>query len=82
MYSDQRFSSELGGGAMMDLGCYCVSALRNLSAEEPKCVAATADVWDGDAEIDLGMSADFQYPGGATGHFDCSFVAGEEYCIP
>ena len=78
MYDDQRFDSDLGGGATMDLGCYAISALRNLSAEEPDCVSAQADVWDGDPEIDLGMSADFVYPSGATGHFDCSFVAGDK----
>eukprot|EP01052_Picozoa_sp_SAG31_P022792 SAG31_NODE_1833_length_7137_cov_2.587667_10_plen_46_part_00 len=35
MYEDVRFDSSLGGGAMMDLGCYCISALRNLADEEP-----------------------------------------------
>ena len=45
MFEDQRFDSNLGGGAMMDLGCYCISALRNLSAEEPTCTSATPDVW-------------------------------------
>ena len=31
-----------------------------------------------DAEIDLGMSADFVYPSGATAHFDSSFVGGDK----
>lgn len=30
---------------MMDLGCYCISALRNLGGEELSCTAATADIW-------------------------------------
>ena len=77
VYFDEQ-DSDLGGGAMMDLGCYCISALRNLSPEEPVCTAATADVWDQDAEIDLGMSADFVYPSGATAHFDNSFVGGDK----
>jgi len=30
-----RLSSELGGGALMDVGCYCVNASRMLFGEEP-----------------------------------------------
>jgi predicted dehydrogenase len=78
MYEDQRFDSDLGGGAMMDLGCYCISALRNLANEEPRCTSAVPDIWSEDAEIDLGMSADFVYPSGATAHFDNSFVGGDK----
>jgi D-xylose 1-dehydrogenase (NADP+, D-xylono-1,5-lactone-forming) len=36
---DARFSVELDGGAMMDVGCYCVSAIRFV-AGEPESVAA------------------------------------------
>ena len=35
------------------------------------------DRWVEDDEIDLGMAADFVFKSGATGHFSCSFVAGE-----
>jgi predicted dehydrogenase len=73
-----RFNSELGGGAMMDLGCYAISALRNIAGEEMACTGATPHVWDNDPEIDLGMSCDFVFPSGATGHFDCSFVSGDK----
>ena len=78
MFEDQRFNSDLGGGAMMDLGCYCISALRNLANEEPWCTSAVPDIWSEDDEIDLGMSADLVYPSGATAHFDCSFVGGDK----
>lgn len=63
---------------MMDLGCYCISALRNLANEEPRCTSALPDKWAEDLEIDLGMSADLVYPSGATAHFDCSFVGGDK----
>ena len=35
---DARFSAELDGGALMDLGCYCISAIR-LVAGEPASLA-------------------------------------------
>jgi predicted dehydrogenase len=44
---DIRWKFELGGGALMDLGCYCIQWLRFshsmlLGSEEPKVTAATA----------------------------------------
>ena len=36
-----RMRSELGGGAGMDLGCYCISCIRYLIGTEPVSVSAT-----------------------------------------
>jgi xylose dehydrogenase (NAD/NADP) len=62
---DVRRSVPLRGGALSDLGCYCVSAIR-LFGGEPDRVTAEAVV-DG---VDLRFAALVRLPGGATGSFD------------
>ena len=39
---DVRYSPELGGGALLDLGCYCVSAARLIVGREPDRVYGEA----------------------------------------
>ena len=63
-----RLSAALEGGALMDVGCYCVSALR-LVAGEPEAVAAH-QVLGGDG-VDVAFAAALRFPGGVLGHFDC-----------
>jgi xylose dehydrogenase (NAD/NADP) len=65
---DIRRSVELGGGALGDLGCYCVSAIR-LFAGEPERVWA-AQVRDGEAGVDLRLAATLRLPGDVLAQFD------------
>jgi xylose dehydrogenase (NAD/NADP) len=65
--SNIRLSRELEGGALMDVGCYCVSAAR-LVAGEP--VSVTAQQVTG--EVDVRFTATLELPGGALAHFDCA----------
>jgi predicted dehydrogenase len=66
---DIRRRVDLGGGAVGDLGCYCVSAIR-LFAGDPTRVAAT-QVRDGDAGVDLRMAAaTLRLPGDVLAQFD------------
>ena len=39
---DIRWSAELAGGALMDVGCYCVNLVRLLAGSEPTSVTARA----------------------------------------
>jgi xylose dehydrogenase (NAD/NADP) len=64
-----RWSRELEGGALMDVGSYCVSALR-LLAGEPERVAAEA-VEGGDG-VDARFAGLLRLPGGVVGTFDCA----------
>ncbi len=64
---DIRRDSSLGGGALLDLGCYCVSALR-LFAGEPERVHAET-IYDGDG-MDLRTVATARLPAGVLGAFD------------
>jgi D-xylose 1-dehydrogenase (NADP+, D-xylono-1,5-lactone-forming) len=63
-----RLQSELEGGSLMDVGCYCVSALRLLGGE-PEDVAAVA-VEGGDG-VDVRMAGVLRLPGDVIGQFDC-----------
>jgi len=64
--SNIRLSGELEGGALMDVGCYCVSAAR-LIAGEP--LAVTAQQVTG--EVDVRFAATLSFPGDVLAHFDC-----------
>ena len=63
-----RWQSALEGGALMDVGCYCVSALRLLCGE-PQRVAAEA-VGD---DVDKRFAGVLRFPGDVVGLFDCGF---------
>ncbi|MGH6955202.1 MAG: Gfo/Idh/MocA family protein [Caulobacteraceae bacterium] len=67
-----RWRAELGGGGLMDLGCYPLHALRTLIGEEPHIVAAEAEFEDG---VDKDLSAELKFPGGATAQIACAMVA-------
>jgi xylose dehydrogenase (NAD/NADP) len=69
--NDARFSPELDGGSLMDVGCYCVSAIR-LVAGEPERVSAEQVV--GPSGVDVAFAATLRFPGDVLAHFDCGFV--------
>ena len=68
--NDIRYNPDLGGGALMDTGCYTISILRHLMGEEPDVLSAR--VKRASPEIDRYMEADLQFPSGASGHIRCS----------
>ncbi|GIF08229.1 Gfo/Idh/MocA family protein [Actinoplanes siamensis] len=75
---DVRWSLPLAGGATMDLGCYCLHALRGLApwaGGEPAVVAARAEIRAGRPGVDERLSADLRYPSGATGTIRCDMAA-------
>lgn len=67
-----RLRGDLGGGAVMDLGCYCINIIRYLVGREPKSVWATGkfepinNVWET-------LIGTLDFGEGVTGQFDCSF---------
>jgi predicted dehydrogenase len=67
-----RWSAEQGGGALMDLGCYPVHALRSVFGAEPEVTEATCVFDDG---VDASTKANFAFPGGATARLETSMVA-------
>ena len=69
--SDIRMSAALDGGALMDVGCYCVSGAR-LIAGEPERVAAEQTV-SGDG-VDVAFTAALRFPGDVLAHFDAALT--------
>lgn len=58
-----RNRAELGGGGLLDIGCYAVSAARFAFAEEPLSVAAVMD-HDPSLGVDVLTSALLRFPSG------------------
>jgi xylose dehydrogenase (NAD/NADP) len=65
-----RWAGELEGGALMDVGCYCVSALRLLAGEPVRVAAERVDGGEG---VDARMAGVLRFEEGVLGLFDCAF---------
>jgi xylose dehydrogenase (NAD/NADP) len=68
---DPRWVRDLGGGALLDVGCYCVSAARLVAGSEPDAVHGEAHQH---GEVD-GRFAGLLSFGGLTATFQCSLVS-------
>ena len=66
---DIRRSGALGGGALLDLGCYCVSAIR-LFAGTPERVYAEQVIDTAGDGVDLRLAATLRMPGDVLAQFD------------
>ncbi len=67
-----RLAADLDGGALMDVGCYCVSGSR-LVAGEPETVYGQQVV--GESGVDVLFAGTMRFPGDVVAQFDCSFVS-------
>ncbi len=67
-----RLDPDLGGGALMDVGCYCVNVSRTMAGEEPEAVQASAQ-WT-DRGVDDFLAGMLHFPSGAVAHFDCALT--------
>jgi D-xylose 1-dehydrogenase (NADP+, D-xylono-1,5-lactone-forming) len=67
-----RFIPELGGGVLLDMGCYVVSASRMIMQAEPLSIRGwqKMDVRFG---VDVADGAVLEFPGGRMGVVSCSF---------
>jgi predicted dehydrogenase len=64
-----RLQPDLDGGALMDVGCYCVSGLRLLCGE-PERVGGEQVERNG---VDGRFAGVLRFPGDVLGTFDCAF---------
>jgi len=71
--SNVRLKPELGGGALLDVGCYSVSTARWLFGQEPHQVQAQAVYHEGGADVHcVGI---LRFPGSALATFEASFIS-------
>jgi predicted dehydrogenase len=69
-----RWSPEMGGGALYDVGCYTLSAARFVFGDEPVSAFARAAVHP-KYGVDVSTHVLLEFPGGRFAHCDCSFDA-------
>jgi D-xylose 1-dehydrogenase (NADP+, D-xylono-1,5-lactone-forming) len=67
---DVRLDPALGGGALWDVGCYCVNVSRTMARAEPAEVQAWAS-WS-DRGVDTRLNGVLHFTNGVTAHFDCA----------
>ncbi len=66
---DVRLDPALDGGALMDVGCYCVSGARLVAGGEP--LSVTAEVVTGPSGVDLRCSGLLRFADGLLAVIDC-----------
>lgn len=68
---DIRREKDLGGGALMDVGCYCVNMSRLIAGSEPTEVQGKAIY--GKTGVDESLMGMLRFPKDILALFDCSF---------
>jgi xylose dehydrogenase (NAD/NADP) len=74
-----RLQTALEGGALMDVGCYCVSALRLLCGEPTR--VSGEQVLGGDGGIDIRFTGVMRFAGDVLGTFDCGMDVHRRHSI-
>jgi xylose dehydrogenase (NAD/NADP) len=74
---DIRMNPEMGGGALMDLGCYCISTARYLVGSEPESVIATQEI--GRTGVDERTTGTLYFPRGEICQFDTNLYMEEKH---
>jgi predicted dehydrogenase len=63
-----RLSAELDGGALMDVGCYCISASRLLAGEPQQAIGRQQRGGNG---VDVHFEGELRFAGGVVATFEC-----------
>jgi predicted dehydrogenase len=74
-----RLSPDMGGGSLMDVGCYCVNVCRTVVGGEPTEVQAYAQ-WT-DRGVDAQMAGMLRFAGGVTAQFDSALTMERRECL-
>jgi D-xylose 1-dehydrogenase (NADP+, D-xylono-1,5-lactone-forming) len=70
-FPNVRWDAGLEGGALADVGCYCVSGARLLAGAEPERVNGEAVMVD--SGVDSRFAGTLRFPGDLLATFDCGF---------
>ncbi len=71
---DIRLRPETAGGALYDIGIYCINSARSLFGTEPEAVTAMIHESGG---VDIGAAVALQFPGDRFATFNVAFGAAE-----
>jgi xylose dehydrogenase (NAD/NADP) len=69
---DHRWRHDMGGGALLDVGIYCLAPLLRAAGRPPRDLMASAVMRD---DVDASFSARLDFGEGFTAAFECSFEA-------
>ncbi len=67
-----RWDPALGGGALMDVGCYCVNVSRTVTGMEPVEVRAMGNFRS--SGVDEQLAGSLLFENGLLAHFDCALT--------
>jgi xylose dehydrogenase (NAD/NADP) len=67
-----RFARQLGGGSLMDVGCYCINFARLFAGQEPEHISATARMHP--RGVDEMVAGALQFPNKIIAQFVCSLA--------
>ena len=70
---DIRYSHELAGGSVMDLGCYAINLLRFLAGAEPEVTGTSVRL--SSPQLDRFMKADLRFPDRSSGRIVSSLLS-------
>lgn len=72
---DFRWRDDQGGGALWDIGCYCVNAMRMFFADEPQLVSARSRWVAPESRTDAATVGWLDFGENRLGTFNCSFTS-------
>ncbi len=72
-----RHDPALGGGALMDLGCYALHWARTIAGSEPVVTRAASEL--SEHGVDLVTTADLTFAGGVTAQVRTSMAPGQKF---
>jgi predicted dehydrogenase len=72
-----RHDPALGGGALMDLGCYALHWARTVAGSEPDLISASATL--SEHGVDLETEANLEFAGGVTAKVRTSMMQGQRF---
>jgi predicted dehydrogenase len=73
--SDVRMNPDWGGGSLLDVGCYCVSASRLFLGDSPRAVSAVAS-FHPERRVDMSTQGVLDYGDGRHAVISCGFDGG------
>jgi predicted dehydrogenase len=73
-----RWRADQGGGALSDVGCYAVHALRTLIGAEPRVVSSAVQMRNG---VDAAAEARLVFPNDLAAEMRCSMIAEEFHAL-
>ncbi len=77
--SNHRWQPEMGGGALLDVGIYCLAPLLRAAGRSPLALAASAAMTP--SGVDSSFSGWLDFGAGFTASFECSFETPERQQI-